>query len=249
MPDSVVVLQSAEPGILEIRMQDRAHKNSFSPGLMDGLYAAFEEASGREDAKAVILTGYDSYFASGGTREALLDFNAGRGAFTDRDIYSLPLECPIPVISAMQGHAIGGGLALGLFADISVLGRESVYTANFMKYGFTPGMGATFVLPYKLGPALAQEMMFSARTYRGEELQRRGCPFTILPAREVLGHAYELARAIADKPRASLSALKSHVTRPLKESLPDVIRREIAMHETTFHLPEVKERIQALFGN
>lgn len=229
-------------------MQDRSNKNSFSPPLMDGLCQAFEAASENLDAKAVILTGYDSYFASGGTREALLDFNAGRGSFSDRDIYTLALECPIPVISAMQGHAIGGGLALGFFSDFCILSRESVYTANFMKYGFTPGMGATLALPYKLGPVLGHEMMITAKTYRGEELQKRGCPFPVLPSKEVVAHAYEMARSIADKPRASLIALKTHLIASMRASLPGIIEKEIAMHETTFHLPEVKGRIQALFG-
>ncbi len=248
MDEPVVSCQSHEAGIVEIRMQDRANKNSFSPRLLDGLCRAFASAGADRDAKAVILTGYDSYFSSGGTRDALLDFNAGRGSFTDRDIYSLALECPVPVISAMQGHAIGGGLALGFFCDFCILARESVYTANFMKYGFTPGMGSTLALPYKLGPVLAHEMMITARTYRGDELQRRGIPFPVLPAKEVLAHAYEMARSIAEKPRASLIALKAHLAAGLRDSLPKVIEKEVAMHETTFHLPEVKERIQSLFG-
>jgi polyketide biosynthesis enoyl-CoA hydratase PksI len=230
-------------------MQDRANKNSFSSQLMEGLFTAFRTVSARDDARAVILTGYDSYFASGGTREALLDFNAGRGTFADRDIYALALECPVPVVSAMQGHAIGGGFALGIFSDICILGRESIYTANFMKYGFTPGMGATLILPYKLGPVLGSEMMYTAKTYRGEELQKRGCPFPVLPAKEVIGYAYEMAQSIADKPRPSLIALKAHLSEHMRTALPSIIEKEIAMHETTFHLPEVKGRIQALFGN
>ena len=76
--------------------------------------------------KVVVLTGYDTYFASGGTRESLLAVHEARAKFTDVNLYSLPLECRIPVISAMQGHGIGGGFVLGLFADFVVLGGESV---------------------------------------------------------------------------------------------------------------------------
>jgi polyketide biosynthesis enoyl-CoA hydratase PksI len=148
----------------------------------------------------------------------------------------------------MQGHGIGGGFVLGMFADFPVLSRESVYTTNFMKYGFTPGMGATFILPQKLGIGLAEEMLIGARTYRGEELQKRGVPFPVLPRAQITEYVLELAASIAEKPRISLVTLKDHLVRPLRAGLPAVIQQEVAMHEKTFHLPEVRERIEVLFG-
>lgn len=195
-----------------------------------------------------MLTGYDSYFCSGGTQEALLQLQGGQGRFTDSNLYSLSLECEIPVISATQGHGIGGGFVFGLFADCVVLSRESIYTTNFMKYGFTPGMGATYVLPKKLGIGLAEEMLLSARTYRGADLEKRGIPFPVLPRVEVLEYAHQLARDLAEKPRVSLVTLKSHLVAEIRAQLPKIIEQEVAMHEKTFHLPEVKERIQSVFG-
>ncbi len=248
MSEKVVEVTEVRPEILEIRMQDRASKNTFSIALAEGLIEAFHTVASQPKYKVVILTGYDSYFASGGTKEGLLFLSDGKGKFSDRDFYSLALNCPIPVISAMQGHGIGGGFVLGMFADFPVLARESVYTTNFMKYGFTPGMGATFVLPKKLGISLAQEMMISARTYRGEELQKRGIPFPVLPRAQLMEYALDLATTIAEKPRISLVTLKDHLVAPLRAGLPEVIDQEVVMHEKTFHRPEVKDRIEALFG-
>jgi polyketide biosynthesis enoyl-CoA hydratase PksI len=196
----------------------------------------------------VILTGFDSYFASGGTQEDLLTLHEGKGSFSDNKIYGLALECEIPVISAMQGHGIGGGFVMGLFADFVILSRESVYTANFMKYGFTPGMGATMILPEKLGPVLGMEMLLQARRYRGEELKQRGVAFPVHPRNEVMDRAMDIARDLAQVPRLSLITLKSHLVRSLREQLPDVIEREVAMHAVTFHQDEVKDNIESLFG-
>lgn len=246
--DPVVELSDIEPGIVQVRMQDRANKNTFTNGLIEGLTTAFARVAARSEVKVVVLTGYDSYFSSGGTQEGLRDLYDGKFKFTDKDLYSLALNCPVPVIAAMQGHGIGGGFVLGLFADIIVLARESVYTANFMKYGFTPGMGSTFILPQKLGIALAEEMMLTAGTYRGEELQRRGVPFTVVPREQVLPQALELARSLAEKPRFSLVTLKDHLVASLRQQLARFIEQEVAMHELTFHRPEVKERIEAVFG-
>jgi polyketide biosynthesis enoyl-CoA hydratase PksI len=177
-----------------------------------------------------------------------LAIHEGKVKFTDTKIYSLALDCRIPVIAAMQGHGIGGGFVLGLFADFVILGRESMYTTNFMKYGFTPGMGATCIVSKKLGFSLAEELLLNAGQYRGAELEKRGVPFPVLPRAEVLNYARQLARELAEKPRISLVALKDHLVGTLRQQLPAVIEQEIEMHEKTFHQAEVKDRIIALFG-
>lgn len=248
MSNSAVSLTEIESGIVQITMEDRLNKNTFSAELMDGLGWAFEQVESRTDLKVVILTGYDSYFCSGGTQEALLSLSEGEGNFTKGGIYSMPLDCKIPVISAMQGHGIGGGFVFGLFADFVILSRESVYTTNFMKYGFTPGFGSTCILREKLGLAMTQEMLMNAANYRGEELKNRGVTFPVYPRAEVLKQAYQLARELAEKPRVSLITLKDHLVADIREKLPEVTRQEVAMHDKTFHLPEVKQKIQNLFG-
>jgi polyketide biosynthesis enoyl-CoA hydratase PksI len=245
---SVLDMLEIGPGIVQLTMHDREYKNTFSVQLIGALLDAFQRIKSNSGYRTVVLTGYDSYFCSGGTQESLTMLHEGKGKFSDSNLYSLALECEIPVIAAMQGHGIGGGFVFGMFADFIVLSRESIYTTNFMKYGFTPGMGATYVLPKKLGISLAQEMLTSARTFRGEELAKRGVPFPVLPRTEVLQYAHQLARDIADKPRMSLITLKSHLVREIRQQLPAVIEQEVAMHDITFHQPEVKERIERLFG-
>ncbi len=246
--EPIVFVEEPAFGIVLVRMQDRVHKNTFTNQFIEELTSAFAEIAARPDSKVIILTGYDTYFCSGGTREGLLGLFDGKFKFTDKNLYSLALNCPIPVIAAMQGHAIGGGFVMGLFADVVLLAREAVYTANFMKYGFTPGMGSTCILPQKLGLALAEEMMLTALTYRGEELQRRGVPFPVLPREQVLPHALELAATLAEKTRFSLVTLKDHLVAPLRKTLPGFIEQEVIMHDQTFQQPEVKGRIQGLFG-
>lgn len=248
----VVTVSEARPGVALVVMADTANKNTFTEELLTGLGHAFEQVQADERYKVAILTGYGNYFSSGGTRDALLDIQAGNSTFLSGDgkpnVYAMPLHCPIPVISAMQGHAIGGGLAMGLFADFVILARESVYTANFMKYGFTPGFGATCVFPAKLGLALAEDFLLTARTFRGADLAARGVPFEVHPRKDVLPAAVDLAQNLAEKPRTSLVALKDHLVRNLRAELPGVIERELAMHQVTFHQPEVKDLLMSRYG-
>jgi polyketide biosynthesis enoyl-CoA hydratase PksI len=248
MPSAAVEVRELTPQMVQITLQDRANKNTFSEQLLTGLIDAFQRIAENTHYRVVVLTGYDTYFCSGGTQETLLLLQQGRAKFTDVNIYAAALDCAIPVVAAMQGHAIGGGFVFGLFADFVVLARESIYTTNFMKYGFTPGMGATCILPQKLGTSLASEMLLGARTYHGSDLEKRGVPFPVLPRAEVLPYSLELARDIAAKPRASLIALKSHLVAETRAQLPGFIERETQLHAETFHQPEVRERIQAAFG-
>lgn len=217
MNESVVELCEIEPGIVKITMQDKKYKNTFSDELVNGLVNAFEKINPNESYKVVIITGYDSYFSSGGTKEGLLDIYEGKQNFTDVNIYSLALECPIPVIAAMQGHGIGGGFVMGLYCDFVVLAKEGVYTTNFMKYGFTPGMGATYIIPKKLGFTMGEEFLLGAKSYRGAELEKRGIPFKVLPRKDVLEYSLELARDLAQRPRVSLVTLKNHLVKEIKK--------------------------------
>ena len=86
-----------------------------------------------------------------------------------------------------------------------------------------------------------------ANSYRGEHLEKRGVPFPVLPRAEVMACAMEIARSLAEKPRVSLVTLKDHMVEELRRKLPGVTAKEVAMHEKTFHLPQVRERIEALF--
>lgn len=248
MTQNAVTLKEIESGIVQLTMQDKIHKNTFSDDLIRGLIEAFKNIEEEPRYKVVIFNGYDSYFASGGTQESLLAIHEGTAKFSDVNIYSLALDCKIPVIAAMQGHGIGGGFVMGLYSDFVILSRESVYTANFMKYGFTPGMGATYILPVKLGVSLGHEMLFNGGNYRGAELEKRGIPFAVLPRAEVLTYAMELACQIAEKPRLSLITLKDHLVASMREQIPKVIQEELLMHEKTFHQPEVKTRLMTMFG-
>ncbi len=246
---SAVDFREVEPGIVQLTMQDRVHKNSFSEDLIRGLIQSFDLIRANSNYKVVILTGYDNYFSSGGTQDGLLAICDGKMKYTDSNVYRLALDCKIPVIAAMQGHGIGAGWCLGMSCDFIVMSRESYYTTNFMKFGFTPGFGSTLYFPEKFENGLAREILFTGKKYRGAELESRGVSSPILPQKEVLPYAIKLAKELSESPRESLITLKDHMTESIRRNLSSTIEKEIAMHDKTFvHQPEVRERIQSFFG-
>ncbi|SFD21573.1 polyketide biosynthesis enoyl-CoA hydratase PksI [Chitinophaga sp. CF118] len=244
------VLRLTELGndVVQVTMEDREARNVFSIELIEALIKVFKQIDEHPTYKVVVLTGYDNYFCCGGSQRELFRICKGEITFNDLNFASLPLDCKLPVVAAMQGHGIGGGFVFGLYADFPILGKENIYTTNFMKYGFTPGMGATMIVPLKLGEAIGNEMLFSARNFRGAELKERGIPLRVVPKADVLKEAIELAFCLAEKTRLSLMMLKAHKNETINSILPGIIEKELAMHQITFRQPEVPMLIESLFG-
>ena len=95
LPHDRVEAHLYDDGVVMLRMVERADKNCFTDALMDSLVAAFDAVAALDQAKVVVLTGFDGYFACGGTRSGLQSLQQGATSFTDRKIYSLPLACPL----------------------------------------------------------------------------------------------------------------------------------------------------------
>lgn len=233
-------------GIGFLTMSDVRGKNALSLEMVAELESHVAEARRCEDLKVVVLTGTDEYFSTGANRavlEALVD-----GAVAPRDLLlpRLLLDIPVPVIAAMSGHAVGGGLAIGICADITIAARESRYGATFMRYGFTPGMGMTRLLEYAIGPMLAHELLLTGSTFRGSRFERHGAFNYVLPRAEVAVKARAIAAELASKPRAALVMLKATLSRRKRELFEAARTQENVMHEATFRTPEVARLIQEL---
>ena len=246
MADVTRIVQDG--AILTLHIEDSARGNTFNRDLMNGILAACKKAEEDVSVKVLVVAGLPHLFCAGGSKEELTRFANGDGRFDEDDFFRAFLRTPVPVISAMQGHAIGGGLVFGLYADVVVMSERSIYTTNFMRYGFTPGMGATWLVPKKLGHVLGSEMLFTARNYRGLELKSRGATPRIVPHEDVMKVSLEIAKEMSQAPRASLSLLKRELAQNILEKTTKAIEHEVKMHETSFRLPEVKAIIASLYA-
>lgn len=242
--NSHVTLRPAEDGIVVLEMHDESGKNSFREPFVDELIAALRQTARDTRAKVMVMAGLPEVFCSGAPRDLLLRLATGELAPSDIVLAGLLLDLPIPVISAMEGHATGGGLALGLCADIIIMARESRYGCTFMNLGFTPGMGITRLLEHVLSPAIAHELLYSGELRRGSDFQPRSGINHIVPRGEVRKKALDLARRIADKPRAALVVLKRSLSIRRRQAFEETRSLEALMHEVSFAEAEVRRRIE-----
>jgi polyketide biosynthesis enoyl-CoA hydratase PksI len=228
-----------------LRLADTVGRNAFTPALEAEFSDALDRAVTDPASRVVLLAGLADVFCVGGSRETLLADPDGQLTLNYDLIVRAPLRCPLPVVAAMRGHAIGGGLLFGLYSDVPVLSERSVYVANFLSYGFSPCMGATWVLPNRLGPVLGAEVLLAAARHRGRELRQRGAPLRVVPHDEVEQVAGQLAAQIAGAPRLALEHAKAALAAPWLLASDQAFQREVDGHLETLRQPGVQRKVAA----
>ena len=239
-----------EGSIAMITMQDIENRNMFTEDVVRGLLYYFNQINQSETIKAVIVTGDNGIFAMGGTKQTLINIANRDEQCSDATFgYECMLQCKVPVIAAMQGHAFGGGFTFGLFADIVIASLDASYSVNFMQYGFTPGVGTTYIVKEKLGAQLANEMMFTANLYSGQELKERGASILFEKSSEVVKKALQIAKSVSAKPIVSLKVLKEELSGRTWKELPGVIDGERKMQQITFSQLSAMDLINKNFSH
>lgn len=233
-------------GVASVQMDDAERQNALGYEMVDGLTEVFDELGRDKEIRVIVLAGLPEVFSSGASYELLADLANGQRATTEVLLPRVLLECPVPCLAAMAGYGLGGGFALGIAADIVLMGRESRYSLNFLDLGFTPGMGATVLLEQVLSPAIAHELMFSGEGRLGREFEGRSGINYILPRDEVLPKAVDLAQRIAEKPRYALVALKQTLSAPRRQAFEAARTHESLMHSVCFVQPDVREQLKRL---
>lgn len=204
---------------------------------IDQLRATLAYVGQNLSVRAVVLEGGPRHFSAGASRESLTasDARANITAYVG-EIPRLLLAMPVPLVAAMAGHAIGGGLVLGLWCDAVILAEESLYGANFMALGFTPGMGSTVVVEESFGPHYGREMLYSGRLRKGRELREAGVPLShaVMPRAGVAARALEISSDWAAAPRGALALLKRRLSGKRLAQLEVALTEEGDMHRELF---------------
>lgn len=241
--DEFASLTVSAEGVAVVRMCDEKTGNALSEAMVHRLESLFQDARSHADIKVVILAGLSEYFSSGASRDVLLKLAENRIEPKELTLPRHLLGIPVPTIAAMEGHAIGGGLALGICCDIILIARESSYSCPFMNYGFTPGMGTTRLLELVVSPAIAHEMLFTGRPFKGAHFENRSGFNHVLPRSDLWARAMDIAERISEKPRPSLVLLKANLAASRRRIYEGAFQGETEMHRQTFYDPSVIARI------
>lgn len=227
-----------DDGIYELNLSDPENQNRLSEEICRDFSDALTALSREPSLKVVFFTGTRDVFCAGATIEILRKLSSGASQ-EDLSIPMQMLSFPVPIVAALEGDAVGGGLALAMCCDIIVAAENKRYGFNFTNMGFTPGMGTTTLLPALVGSNFAAEMLMTARYYKGRDLQGRGFFNYVVPQGEVRDRALDIARSMADKTKPVLEMLRDALVGPRRIALQWALSRERLMHSVSFNQPDI----------
>ncbi len=200
-------------GIGTIRL-DRPKVNALNDQLTAELAAAASEAENAEEVRAVILYGGEKVFAGGADIAEMAEADyAAMAAWSGRLQAALSRVASIgkPVVAAITGYALGGGLELALAADFRVAGENARLGQPEILLGIIPGAGGTQRLPRLVGPAKAKDLIFTGRMVKAAEAHAIGLVDLVAPDESVYQAALDLVRRYATGPALALRAAKQAI--------------------------------------
>lgn len=243
-----IITRSEDNGIAYLQMNDSEKNNMFSDDFITEVIEGVDKITEMKP-KVLILQGLPDVFSGGAEKENLIGLCEGRIHVKDLLISEKLIYTPFPVIAAMEGHAMGGGFVMAMCCDIVLAALESRYGAVFMLMGFTPGMGCTTLLAQLVGPFIASEMMFTGKRFRGSELAKKSTNINyILPKKEIMPKAKDIALQISEKNIKSIYLLKNTLSTKKKKLLIEARSQEDLMHRISFAFPETKAAIQDFYA-
>jgi enoyl-CoA hydratase len=251
MSDAVRYEAHGDIGVLTLNRPD--NRNSMTPELLDAFMEASTAARANGDLRCLVVTGTGNCFSAGADFKSTLQ-REGDGRAPHEKSYAMYepflslLDFDIPVIGALNGHAVGGGFGLALVCDVRIGAREAKYGANFVRIGLTPGMAISYLLPRLVGMARASELLLTGRLVEGTEAEQLGILNRAVPAADVLAEAMALARTIADNAPFAVRETKRAIRRGLGLEIREAARAEAHVQAQSLTMDDAREGMAALLA-
>lgn len=250
---SDAVLYETSDHIATITLNRPDNRNSMTADLLDSFRSAVEKARRDGDLRCVVITGNGNCFSAGA------DFNAEvqregdtrklqshERSFAMYEPFLSVLDIEVPVIAALNGHAVGGGFGLALVCDLRIAAREGRFGANFARIGLHSGLAISYLLPRLIGPVKAAELLFTGRLIDGREAEELGLMSRVVPSDDVKAAALAMARTIASNAPIAVRMMKKTFYRGLGWDIRGAAFDEAYAQALTLATKDAKEGMNAL---
>ncbi len=235
--------------VVEIRLLPN---NFFDVALIRQLADACDELAEGGRCRAIVLCSEGRHFCAGAnfaTRNSPDTPNGPLRADDGPHLYEEAIrlfEQPLPIVAAVQGAAIGGGLGLALAADFRVASPAARFSANFARLGFHHGFALTVTLPAAVGQQAAQDLLYTGRRIGGEEAHRLGLCDRLVAPDVLRAEAHGFAAQIAESAPLAVRSIRETMRGPLAERARGVLGRERSEQERLMRTADWREGLAAV---
>jgi enoyl-CoA hydratase/carnithine racemase len=238
-------------GVGTIRLE-RPPMNALNRQVQEEIRAAAQEASRRDDVRAVIVYGGEKVFAAGADIKEMADLS-----YTDMAARAVELSSsfaavaaiPKPTVAAITGYALGGGLELALCCDCRIAGDNAKVGQPEILLGIIPGAGGTQRLPRLVGPSRAKDIIYSGRFVDAAEALRIGLVDEVVAPDGVYEAAKKWTSQFASAPAVALAAAKTAIDGGLDGDLNSGLRLESQVFAALFATEDQKTGMRSFIEN
>jgi enoyl-CoA hydratase len=223
--------------------------NALNSEVVEALQSALREVERNADVKVVVITGAGekAFVAGGDIKEMSAMDPAAARAFSRRGhrLITFMEQMTKPIIAAVNGYALGGGLELALACDFIYASETARLGLPEVTLGAIPGFGGTQNLPRLIGPNRAKELIFSGRQLTAQQAREWGLVNEVAPADELMTRVMELAKKIALNGTLAVSTAKEAIVNGLNMTKENGLRLEGAVFALLFDSEDQKEGMRA----
>ena len=237
-----------------LRIDDPAVMNALSPAVKAGMEANVPKVLADASIRCIVITGTGKAFCAGGDIRAMTDAEGRKAPAVRQRMRAVHtwgralLDADKPVIAAVNGAAVGGGLALALLADIVIASTNAYFMSGYSKLGVLPDIGVLQTLPWAIGSLRAKEMILLNRRYTAEEAVRIGLANRCVPPERLMQEVLAAAEEIASGPAAMLTMSKVMMKRAYEVSVEEFFEREAMAQTVAFGSAEFAEGVAAFLA-
>lgn len=247
------VLYECKDSIGLMTLNRPENRNSMTPEVLQGVVDTIAQVRADPDVRCLVITGKGRSFCAGADFKSNIQHNpGGRELLSNERSFEMykpflsVLEVEVPVIGALNGHAIGGGMGLALVCDIRVANQESRYGANFTRLGLHPGMATTYLLPRIVGMPKAAELLLTGRLMSGAEAAEIGLMNYAVAEDQVFDKAWGLAEEVAQCAPIANRWTKQSLFRNMDWSPRGAAQYEAELQSRTLETKDHREGVKAL---
>jgi enoyl-CoA hydratase/carnithine racemase len=244
--DGLVLVEAQSDGVVLVRINRPEARNALNMGVRRRLAEIFRGFVDDAALRCVVLTGNETAFAAGA------DIRDMAGASSvdmflrhNERLWASIADCPVPVIAAINGFALGGGLELALHADIIIAGRGARLGQPEVKVGIMPGAGGTQRLTRAVGKYHAMRLTLTGDLITADEAFAMGLVSKVVEDKAVLREALDMARHIASLPPIAIAQVKEVVIHGEDASLEAGLMLERKALQLLFATEDKTEGMQA----
>lgn len=248
-----LVTYHLESGIATVTLNAPEVLNAMDEKMGEAFSHVLKQLKKEKEARVVILTGAGRAFSAGGNLD-MIEGKIKKGKAANKkelkkfyqtflDIRSLPM----PVIGAINGHAIGAGFCLALACDLRYASSNAKMGANFARIGLAPGMGGSYLITHLAGATFASEILFLAENLSAERALEMGLLNGVQESDQLMSHVHAVAKVIAGNGPSAIRKIKRGIQMVLEgASLSKIFDYDSTAQAEAFTTQDIREGVLAI---